>query len=658
VLPADLGAACLLAALCLAGFGSAVAFRAGRRDDEVLAQVGRHAFYASVVLVAGASVTLLAAMAGNDFRLAYVTEHSDRALSLPLKLAGFYGGQEGSLLYWALVLGILGSAAVAAAARADVRQAAYAQGFLAAIAGFFLLLLVFVASPFAVLTVTPADGLGLNPVLRDGGMLIHPPFQLAGYSSFAVPFSFAMASLLAGRDDASWIARTRQVALVSWGLQSAGLVLGMWWAYHVLGWGGYFGWDPVENVALMPWLAVTAYLHSIQVQRRRGRLRAWNMGLVILAFLLSIFGTFIVRSGILPSVHTFAVSPLGPWFFGFLAVCLLVSGILLASRSSSLRSDQPLDDAVSREGAFLLQNVLIVLLIAAILWGTLLPLLTQVVGAQMVVGPAYYERVAAPLLALLLALLAAGPLLAWRPAPTWWGRLRWPVAGALLTLALLLTLGLRQPGGLIALPLAAAGLATCLREYVRGARAAGRIPGSRLAAAARLAVRNRRRSGAYLAHVGILAVAIGIAGSHFWQQQVSTVLQPGQTLAVSGYRLTYEGISQHPEGDHSAQVARLRLGDGAVLEPARLLYAGQGGQAVSRIVIRTTPVEDLYIVLAGPAGRGGAAFTVFVNPLVPWIWAGGALLVFGLLVGNLELPRRRQPRRARTARAATTVTAP
>jgi cytochrome c-type biogenesis protein CcmF len=644
-----LGAASLLAALVLVAFAALLGFHAGRRSDATLARVSRRALYAATLLVVYASLLLLTALATDDFQLAYVTEHSERALPMALKLAGFYGGQEGSLLYWTLVLCVIGSLAVAAASRTDVQLAVYAQAVLSAVAAFFLLVLVFVASPFSTLLIAPANGLGLDPVLRDGGMLIHPPFQLAGYSSFAIPFAFAMASLLAGRSDAAWIAMTRRVALVSWGLLSAGLVLGMWWAYHVLGWGGYFGWDPVENVAVLPWLAVTAYLHSVQVQERRGRLRAWNMGLVIGAFLLSIFGTFIVRSGILPSVHTFAISPLGPWFLGFLAIAIFFSGGVLAARARSLRPDRPLQQAVSREGAFLLQNVLLVLLIGAILWGTLLPLLSGISGGQLVVGPPYYERTAAPLMALVLALLAIGPLLPWRSGRSWTRRLCWPAAGGLLTLLLLLVLGFRQPGALIALALAGAGLATCLHEYVRAGRTARRLRDAWPLAMARLLVRNRRRYGAHLTHIGILALAIGIAGSHFWQQHATATLRPGQTMRAGGYSLTYEGLAQRPEGDHQALVARVRLSDGGLIEPGRLVYPSLGGEAVSQIAIRSTPLGDLYVVLSGPAGGGAASFNVFVNPLVPWIWAGGILLVLGVLIGNLgpmEAGAERVPRRA------------
>src|SRR5213593_2428462 len=333
-----LGAGALLAALVLAGFSALLSFWAGWRESDLFVQVGRRAFYAATAMTVLAAIALETALLTHDFSLAYVAEHTDIATPVALVAAGFYSGQEGSLLYWTLILGLLGSASLVASGALGSRVAAYAAGILAAIITFFLFVLAVVASPFELLSVTPPDGLGLNPVLRDGGMLIHPPVVLAGFAAFAVPFAFASAALLAGRSGAAWIRHTRRFALVAWGLQSAGLLLGMWWAYHVLGWGGYWGWDPVENVALMPWLATTAYLHSSQVRERRGRLRGWNLGLVMVAFLLVVFGTFIVRSGVVQSVHTFAVSAIGPWFLGLLAACLLFSGALLAWRASGLRS--------------------------------------------------------------------------------------------------------------------------------------------------------------------------------------------------------------------------------------------------------------------------------------------------------------------------------
>jgi len=635
---AELGSVFLLISLGLSIVSFVTGLIAGRRGDPRLGRLARRAFYAAAGGLVGASATLVAALLAHDFSIAYVWEHTDRGLSTPLTVAAFYGGQEGSLLYWALLLSLGGSAAVAAAATTNFRLAAFANAVLAGVATFFLVVLAFVASPFDLLPVTPVDGLGLNPVLRDGGMLIHPPFLLAGYSAFAVPFAFALAGLLAGRPDAGWIAQTRRFALVAWGLQSVGLTLGMWWAYHVLGWGGYWGWDPVENAALMPWLATTAYLHSAEVHERRGTLRAWSYGLVITAFLLSILGTFIVRSGILPSVHTFAVSQLGPWFFGFLVVSVAVSGAILASRSDRLRSAERLETLVSREGALLFQNALLVALTAAILWGTLLPLISGMLGRELVVGAAYYERAGAPLFVALLALLAVGPLLPWRRVNGGWLRmLRWPLVAAGLTLAWLFMAGARQPGVLIIIPLVAAGLATCVSEYVHGAVSAGMLAGPGLQAVGRMIVRNRRRYGAYLAHIGILVVAAGLIGSHVWQQSRQVTLHPGDSVAVARYTLTYEGLAQHRAGDHSEQVARLRSGQDT-LEPARLTYASLGGQSLTQVAIRSTALDDLYVVLAAPADGDAATFAIYVNPLVTWIWAGAALLVAGVLLGHVGRP--------------------
>jgi cytochrome c-type biogenesis protein CcmF len=634
VILATFGGASLLAGLALAGFAAAASAWAGHRQDAVLARVGRRSLYAAAGVVVLASGALEWALLDHQFEIAYVTEHTDRSLSWPLLASTFYGGQQGSLLYWTLVLTLLGSVALAAAARSGVRLQAYAAAIVAALAAFFLAVLVFVASPFDLLQFTPADGLGLNPVLRDGGMLIHPPFLLAGFSSFAIPFAFAMASLLAGRQDPGWIAQTRRMALVAWSLQTAGLVLGMWWAYHVLGWGGYWGWDPVENVALLPWLATTAYVHSAQVQERRGQLKAWNLALVIGAFLLAIFGTFLVRSGALISVHTFAVSDIGPWFFGLLAVLVAFSLAVLALRSGSLRADHPLESAVSREGVFLLQNFLLVGLVAAVLWGTLLPLLSGMFGAQRVVGPSYYERVSGPLFLALLLLLAAGPLLPWRRAGrTWMRALAWPAGAALVALAALAAGGVRGPA-LAVFPILAAAAATCLMEYARGARYARRLAGAWPVAAARLASRNRRRYGAYLAHLGLVVVAAGIAGSHFWQSERTATLSPGQSMTVAGHTLAFQAYGHYDNyGAIRDEFALIKMGD-ETLQPSRVFYSGLGGQAVSRVAIRSTALEDVYVVLTD-VGPDHATIRVFVNPLVTWIWAGALILVLGILLGNL-----------------------
>ena len=622
---AYLGSGALLAGLVMAAFSMLLSFWAGRRENAVMIQVGRRAFYAAAAMVVAASAILESALLTHDFSIAYVTEHTDLSTSTPLVASAFYGGQEGSLLYWALILCLLGSASLLASSRLGIRLAAYAAGVMAAILTFFLVVLVLVASPFDVLALTPPDGLGLNPVLRDGGMLIHPPVVLAGFASFAIPFSFAAAALLASRSDPAWIAHTRRFALLAWTLQSAGLVLGMWWAYHVLGWGGYWGWDPVENVALMPWLATTAYLHSSQVQERRGRLRAWNFGLVIFAFLLVVFGTFIVRSGVVPSVHTFAISAIGPWFLAFLFICVVFSGALLALRAGGLKSTHQPAAAVSRAGAFVLQNVLLVGVVAVVMWGTVLPLVSGMVGLERVVGASYYERAAGPLLVAVLLLMAAGPLLPWRKAGRQSARaLRWPLAAVLLALAALLAAGVRDVPALLTLPIAAAVLATCLLEFARLVRKRSLAP----------LARNRRRYGAYLAHMGLAVVVVGVAASHFWQQEKDVTLSPGQSVTVAGYTLAYSGTEQRQLADHSELVAAMTFGD-TTLEPARATYAGLGGQSLTHVAISTTATADVYVILVGVGPDGSASFRVLVNPLVSWIWAGAIVIILGVGLGNL-----------------------
>lgn len=631
-----LGAGALLAALVMGGFSAVLSFWAGSQENLVMVQVGRRAFYASAAMVAAAGAVLEWALLSHDFSLAYVTEHTDLSTPPALVAAGFYGGQEGSLLYWALVLGVLGSVSLVASASLGLRLAAYAAGLMAAILSFFLVVLVLVASPFDLLSITPPDGLGLNPVLRDGGMLIHPPIVLAGFASFAIPFCFAAAALLAGRPDSAWIAHTRRFALIAWSLQTTGLVLGMWWAYHVLGWGGYWGWDPVENVALMPWLATTAYLHSSMVQETRGRLRAWNFSLVIVAFLLVVFGTFIVRSGVVPSVHTFAISAIGPWFLAFFFVCIVFTAILLAARSNALGGRVEPVAPVSREGAFVLQNLLLIGVIVVVLWGTVLPLVSGMLGQQRVVNASYYERAAGPLSVVILALMAAGPLLPWRRAA---GRARggfkgspsvralmWPLATTVVVLAALVVGGVRSMPMLLALPLTGAVAATCFTQFARLGRRWRRLP-----SVLRL---RRRRYGAYLAHLGLAVLVTGIAASHFWQQEKDVTLAPGQQVTVAGYTLTYVGSQERQLADHSELIGAMRLG-GATLEPARATYAGLGGQSLTHVAISTTPVADVYVVLAGANADGSASFSVFVNPLVSWIWAGGAIIILGVILGNI-----------------------
>src|SRR5687768_1658717 len=367
------------------------------------------------ILMTVASATLLTTFMTNDISIKYVAEHSSREMPGSLVAAAFYGGQSGSLLYWGWTLALFSAIVAIQQRRTDPDLMAYVHMTLMAVMAFFGLILGFVASPFEKMPVVPANGLGLNPLLYDLGMLYHPPMLLAGYMSWTIPFAFAVAALATGRLDAAWIKTTRRYALVAWAILGIGNMLGGWWAYRVLGWGGYWGWDPVENSAIMPWLIGTAYVHSVMIQERRGMLKVWNMALVMVTFYLAIFGTFVVRSGVITSVHSFAQSSLGPFFLTFLAVVMVSTLALLFYRLPQLKSDNHLDSMLSRESSFLMNNLLFLGLVFEIFWGTIFPLVSETLqGTKITVGPPFFNQVAGPIIIVLLALMGIGPLMPWR----------------------------------------------------------------------------------------------------------------------------------------------------------------------------------------------------------------------------------------------------
>src|SRR4051794_8759831 len=413
---ADFGHIAIVAAMVVAAYAAIAAPLGVRlRAPELLASA-YNAVLGVAILMSAASFALLLAFLSNDFSIRYVAEHSSREMPLSLVAAAFYGGQAGSLLYWGWTLSIFSAIVAYQQRRATDRQLmAYVHMTLMVVMAFFGLVLGFVASPFEKLAVVPANGQGLNPLLYDMGMLYHPPMLLAGYMSWTIPFAFAVAALATGRLDASWIRTTRKYALVAWGILGIGNMLGAWWAYRVLGWGGYWGWDPVENSAIMPWLIGTAFIHSIMIQERRGMLKVWNMALVMVTFYLAIFGTFVVRSGVINSVHSFAQSSLGPFFLTFLALVVATTLGLLFYRLPQLRSDNHLDSMLSREASFLMNNLLFLGLVFAIFWGTIFPLVSEAVqGTKITVGPPFFNQVAGPIMIVLLVLMGVGPLMPWR----------------------------------------------------------------------------------------------------------------------------------------------------------------------------------------------------------------------------------------------------
>src|SRR6202158_4190079 len=467
---ATLGQICIVGAFGLALYAIVSSIAGVRVRSRELTASGQHAAWAVTGLITAASVSLLLALAIHDFSLRYVWEHSNRAMSMDLVLAAFYSGQQGSLLYWAWTLSIFSAIVLWQQRKPGPHRVfmPYVVAVLMVIEAFMTVLLGFVATPFEALPRPPADGVGLNPLLYDEGMRIHPPMLLAGLMSWSVPFAFAIAALASGKLNNEWLAVCRRYAMVAWVILGLGNILGAWWAYHVLGWGGYWGWDPVENVALMPWLVGTAFIHSIQMQERRGMLKAWNLALIMVAFFLSIFGTFVVRSGILASVHAFATSAIGPYFLSFLATAVVGSLGLFFWRLPKLKSENQLDALLSRESSFLINNLLFLGIVFAIFWGTIYPLVAEALADQKVsVGPPYFKQVAGPLLGAMLLLMGIGPLMPWRRASR--GHLLnnflVPVSGTVVGLAVLLFLDVRDPFACIGFGLCLFVLGTILQEF-------------------------------------------------------------------------------------------------------------------------------------------------------------------------------------------------
>jgi cytochrome c-type biogenesis protein CcmF len=643
---ASLGQICIVGAFGLALYAIIGSLAGARVRSHELMLSGQHAAWAVCGLISAASITLLIAFAVHDFSLRYVWEHSSRAMSMDLVLAAFYSGQQGSLLYWAWTLSIFAAIVFWQQRKPGPHRVfmPYVVAVLMLIEAFMTLLLGFVATPFEALPRPPADGVGLNPLLYDEGMRIHPPMLLAGLMSWSVPFAFAIAALATGKLGNDWINLSRRYAMVAWVILGLGNILGAWWAYHVLGWGGYWGWDPVENVALMPWLVGTAFIHSIQMQERRGMLKSWNVVLIMVAFFLSIFGTFVVRSGILASVHAFALSAIGPYFLTFLALVIIGSLGLFFWRLPALRSDNQLDSLVSRESSFLINNLLFLGVTFAIFWGTIYPLVAEAVADQKVsVGPPYYKQVAGPLLGALILLMGIGPLLPWRRASRehLMQTFLIPVTGTLVGLAILFVFGVHDPFAILGFGICLFVLGTIVQEFARGAIARHRATGeSFIVAVGNLIRRNNRRYGGYLVHLAMLLIGAGAVGSQVYQQQMQTALAPGQSATLAGYTITANGIQTITSPGLRTVQAVLNV-NGQELRAEKQFFDNFPQQPSTKVGLRSTPVEDLYVVLGGWEGDGSTArvnLAVFINPLVSWIWLGGLFLLLGTVVSLWPAP--------------------
>ena len=638
----ELGRAALLVTFGLVLYalvGGAAAAHLGRRR---LAHSARNALVAAFFSTLVAAAVLLTALVRHDFSFAYVADHTSRELPTWYTISAFWGGQEGSLLLWLLVLTGFGALAVRLNRRWAGDLIVWVVPVFAGVAVFFSFLLVAVASPFDAQP-APADGAGMNPSLQNPYMLAHPPMLYLGYVGLTVPFAFALAALLSGRTDERWLIATRRWTLVAWTALGVGQLLGAHWAYVEVGWGGYYAWDPVENAALMPWLAATAFLHSVMIQEKRGMLRIWNMVLVIGAFSLSLFGTFLTRSGVVNSIHSFTQSSIGPWFLTFIAVVLGISLALLFWRLPLLRSPTRLESPISREAAFLYNNLLLLALCLTILWGVVYPLLSEAVrGESVVLGRSYYDFFLRIFGLPLLLLMGIGPLIAWRRASlrSLVTTFRWPALAALVAGVVLIFLGSGSSiPGLVTYTFATFVAATIVIEFVRGTRARKALADTSWPGAfSSLVGRNRRRYGGYVVHAAIVLLAIGVAGSSAFQTVApDTQLRPGQSMRVGGYTLRYQRLTQEQGRNALEERAQLaifrgghRLGD---------LAAGKNSYAVEQQVsnevgIRTDwlRLEDLFVIADQIDPNGTVYFRVFVKPLVNLIWIAGFVFVLGSVI--------------------------
>jgi cytochrome c-type biogenesis protein CcmF len=645
-----LGQFALWLGLLAAVWGAVVGFGGRWKDRPDLARTAIRSAYGLCAAMLVAALSLWKGLATHDFNIEYVWAYTSRNLPAAYIFTAFWAGQKGSLLFWALVLSIFGAVAQAVTSRRHDSLMPYVAAVTNTVAAFFIATMVFGgANPFERMPVTPPDGNGLNPQLQNPGMVMHPPMLYLGYISITIPFAFALAALLSRRLDTGWLYAIRKWTILSWLFLSVGIVLGMWWAYVELGWGGYWAWDPVENASFLPWLTMTAFLHSVMIQEKRGMLKRWNMSLIMATFLLSIFGTFITRSGVIASVHSFAQSNVGWFFLIFLIVAGFFAFAMLYVRWPALEPEAKLESLMSREAAFLFNNLILVGIAFSVLWGTLFPILSEAVrGVKITVGPPFFNRVNVPLGLFLLLLTGVGPLIAWRRASP--ANLKrqflWPTGLAVLTGAVLLALGVRAGSAVVSWIFAAFVMGTVLQEFTRGVRARGRMYGESIPVAlVHLVDRNRRRYGGYLVHVGILVLFVAFAGSVFKVTREVT-LAPGETVAVKSpfghtYSLTFLGVSQYNALNRFVSAATLEVqkdgkADGRITSEKRQHRNSLGQdtfQPSTEVGIRSGLREDLYVVYAGSiAGTEKSNFAITINPLVWWVWAGGVILVFGGLL--------------------------
>jgi len=647
--------ALILAFVCAVySFGGGIA--AIRTRHPLLVKSARQAGMATCALIFIATGSLVYLFFSDSYWVSYVVEHSNRNLSTFYKIAALWSGQQGSLLFWSFLLAIYVFSVLVAYRNKNGELMPYVGVVLAGVQLFFLTLNNFVTNPFQVLAApgangalqifTRADGNGLTPLLQYPEMVIHPPNLYSGYTGFTVPFAFALGALLARYPGEKWIHLTRKWTMIAWCFQTLGILLGAHWAYAVLGWGGYWGWDPVENASLLPWLSGTAFLHSVMMQEKRGMMKVWNVWLVFSTFLLCILGTFLTRSGVVSSVHAFAQSSIGDWFVGFLLLTLAVCLIAYAKNRDYLRSENQLDSLVSRESSFLFNNLILLVSCIAVLSGTLFPVFSEwISGSRISVGAPFFNKVNIPIGLLLLFLTGVGPLLAWRKTSveSLKRNFAWPLLTGLAAGIVAFVLGFRELYALVCLVLCVFVAATVSMEFYRGARVIrARSGASLLSAAVDLTMRNTRRYGGYIVHMGMVLIFVGLAGSAF-NRDVQKDMPLGGTMAIGPYQLLLQSVDAKPEKNYTSE--RMIVEVMRDNKPIMMLYPERrffptNEQSGTMVAIYSTLREDLYLVYAGESPDTRLpVIHAFLNPLVKWIWFGGVVVVLGTIV--TLLPNRR-----------------
>ena len=655
---ATFGSLSLIIALALAAynlFAGAVALRliaTGQPapiSPERLADTARRAGIAAFIAVTAAAFALVYSVFNNDFSITYIMEHSNRALPGPYKFAALWSGQEGSLLLWCWLLATFGFV-LRLRHKTDVKLYAYAGTILAAIQVFFLAVVNFAAPPFALLRgAIPQDGNGLNPLLQYPEMVIHPPLLYLGYVGFSVPFAFGLGALMMRYPGEKWIKITRVWTLVTWLFLTCGIFLGMHWAYAVLGWGGYWGWDPVENASFMPWLTGTAFLHSVMMQEKKGMMKSWNVWLIFSTFLLTLLGTLLTRAGLVSSVHAFAQSSIGTWFMVFMGIVLAVCIFTFILQRDHLRSDHHLESLVSRESSFLFNNLVLLTACFVILWGTLFPILSEYVqGSKVTVGAPFYNRVAVPIGLFLLFLTGVGPLLPWRATSLRAVKRNFiiPSIALWVTVAVCFIFGPRPLStwfsdagyfySLVAFALCASVFTAISSEFLRGAGVISKQTGKNLLTSTFLLTRrNTRRYGGYIIHIGVVIVVVGLAGAAF-NKNTEKELALHDTMSVGPYTLECVGFTQDSNPNYNSDYALLDVyRDGKKqfqMAPEKRVYLASR-QPQTMVAVHSVLSWDLYVVYEGAnPDTGQPIIKAFLNPLVSWIWGGVVLIVFGTFI--------------------------